>query len=393
MKKFLLITFFVLVSAIGTYAQKIHWLLFVDTKDANVGQLDVNGREYLKTNFVDIVNSALKGVYQPEIYDNFDNNCTSFKCKSTIENLRCAPEDIVVFYYIGHGGRSIQVDPNEHPWPKMWFYQGGDYRPDLMLDLGWVHEQLKAKNPRLLLTIGMCCNKGQGDIPPDIMPTFSQRSYGSVYVSPEQIENIKNAFMNTCGNLIATSAKPGQLSNAPKPEVGFPDSWGVKPMDFYTVAFCMNFRVMVEDQDVDLNNLFKNTEQTVIGWLDNIQTPFSYSQLRKGQCTTPRTDGNCRPMPNTLNVNDLTSLENMMDAVVCNKSDMPNRSRYFDNNCVVRIIGQDGRTQVDRVTINSYMLRTRTSDALLRVVPIGTQVDGNGKIKEFYVREYYKGRR
>lgn len=389
MRKILLMVFCVIVLTAGTFAQKIHWLLFVDTKDANVGQLDVNGREYLRANFVDIVNSALKGVYQPEIYDMYDNNCTAFKCKSTIESLRCSSDDIVIFYYIGHGGRSTLVDPNDHPWPKMWFYQGGDYRPDLMLDLSWVHEQLKAKNPRLLLTIGMCCNKEQGDIPPDIMPTFSQRSYGSVYVSPEQIENIKEAFTKTCGNLIATSSKPGQVSRAPK---RYPDDWGIKPMDFYTVAMCMNFRLMVEEQEVDLNNLFKNTENTVIGWLDNIQTPFSYSQLRQGQCTTPRTNGNCRPMLSSININNITDLENMMEAVVCNKEDMPNRSNYFDNNCVVRIIGQDGRTQVDRVSINTYMLRARTSDALLRIVPVGTMVD-NGKIKELYVKEYYKGRR
>lgn len=153
---------------------------------------------------------------------------------------------------------------------------------------------------------------------------------------------------------------------------------------------------MWENQNFDIENMFKKVGVDVdeyvkkIGKAGEEQTPFFKSNLGKGQCSPNITNNNCRPMPGTIDINNLTDLENMMEAIVCNKTDMPNRSNYFDNNCVVRIIGQDGQTQVDRVSINTYMLRCRTSDAILRVVPIGTIVDGNGKIKEFHVREYLK---
>ena len=182
MKKLVIILLFAL-TAMQVNAQKtIHWLLYVDTKDSDVGYLDVNGREYLRKQFVNPVNAALSGEYQTDIKDNYGDNCSPYKCKSDIQNLRCSPQDIVIFYYIGHGGRSYRTDANQHPWPKMWFSQDD---PDKMIDLGWVHDQLKAKNPRMLLTIGMCCN-GRQNLPSTLTPTFSGPEDDECYeFSPE----------------------------------------------------------------------------------------------------------------------------------------------------------------------------------------------------------------
>ena len=388
MKKQIFI-FMLALLAFQANAQKIHWLLFIDTQDPNVGQLDVNGRDYLKANFVDVVNSALSGVYQADIQDNYGSNCNPKKCQSAVQNLRCDANDIVVFYYIGHGGRSVRENDIEHPWPKMWLGQDDATK---MIDLEWVHDQLKAKKPRLLLTIGMCCNVKQ-NLPTSRTPMFAAQSYGSLYIAPEQLECIKDAFTNTCGNLIATSAKPGQSSGGGT----FNEQLGIKPMDYYTAFLCLNFHEMYEDQDIDLTRLFSITSEELDRETEHEQTPIFKSQLGNGECTQstvtpPPPSARCREIPSSVNVSDMTDLENLMEAIVCNHSDMPNRSSYFDNNCIVRVIGQDGKTQVDRLTINNYILRIRTSSVLLRVVPVATAVEG-GKIKELLVREYYKGRR
>lgn len=100
----------------------------------------------------------------------------------------------------------------------------------------------------------------------------------------------------------------------------------------------------------------------------------------------------CPAIPSTIDIQDLDDIEYLLETIICNKKDMPNRNQFFDANCVIRIIGQDGMTQLDRVSINTYMLRIRTSDELMHVVPISI-VTANEKIKELHVREYYKGRR
>lgn len=364
-------------------AQKIHWLLFIDTDDANVGQLDVNGRNYLRTNFVDVINSSLMGAYQTDIQDNYGSNCNPQKCKSAVQNLSVGSGDIVIFYYIGHGGRSVRENDREHPWPKMWL---GQDDPNKMVDLGWVHDQLKAKNPRLLLTVGMCCNVKQ-NLPTNRTPSFAQ-SYGTYDISPAEKEHIKKVFQNTCGNMLATSASPGQSSGGGE----FNPELAIKPMDFYTALLCLNFRELYENGEFDIEQLFKLTGKDIDRETEHEQTPIYTAQLGQGQCSptpTPPDNNRCRQMPSTVNVNDMTDLENLMEAIVCNKKDMPNRNNFFASDCVVRVLGQDGKTQVDRVSINTYMLRARTSDILLRIVPIATTVEG-GKIKEFFVREYYQ---
>lgn len=46
MKKVIFLLSMLLMSAM-TYAQTIHWLTFIDTKDENVGEIDILGRKVL----------------------------------------------------------------------------------------------------------------------------------------------------------------------------------------------------------------------------------------------------------------------------------------------------------------------------------------------------------
>ena len=47
------------VLTIVANAQTIHWLTFIDTEDANVGKLDVTGRNVLYSRFVNVVNAEI----------------------------------------------------------------------------------------------------------------------------------------------------------------------------------------------------------------------------------------------------------------------------------------------------------------------------------------------
>ena len=58
MKKLVFITCLLFV-ILGTTAQTIHWITFVDTTDRRVGKLDINGHEVLYNNFINDVNAAL----------------------------------------------------------------------------------------------------------------------------------------------------------------------------------------------------------------------------------------------------------------------------------------------------------------------------------------------
>ena len=69
MKKVILFLSMLLMTAM-THAQTIHWLTFIDTKDENVGEIDILGRKVLYGRYINLINAALatKG-YTAKIYD------------------------------------------------------------------------------------------------------------------------------------------------------------------------------------------------------------------------------------------------------------------------------------------------------------------------------------
>ena len=379
---FLFLLLFVLASMqVQTQAQQtIHWLLFIDTEDANVGDLDKNGRDWLKHHFVDNVNAVLVNAglqHDVQLYDG--NRLTPQNCKSAVQNLSCGPNDIVFFYYIGHGGRSIGENDREHPWPKMWL---GQREPNMMVDLGWVHDQLKAKNPRLLLTIGMCCNVKQ-NLPIGRTPTFGV-TYGddSRYYSDEQIAGIKKLFLESRGDILATSASPGQSSvggDLPDP---FPD------MDVYTALFVALFEIEMDNPDLSWSLLFDELAVAVKQATNNGQSPIYRTGVSSASSVDP---GRRTPPPPIDRSNILNSLEVILDDVVVNQEEPDGISSLFTSNATVKVVGEDGSTVVHSQNWDKFLLRISTSSIIMKATPINFKMSGD-KISELTVKEYYKSK-
>ena len=87
MRKFLLMLSLLLVTVVSQ-AQTIHWLTFIDTKDENVGEVDVLGRKVLYGRYINLVNAALasKG-YTAKIYDYYDTRLSPENCLSNLPFL------------------------------------------------------------------------------------------------------------------------------------------------------------------------------------------------------------------------------------------------------------------------------------------------------------------
>lgn len=289
-KLFLILTLFLAVCQVD--AQKIHWI--VDVQDNKC-------KDYFKRNFADIVNSALK---ESGVMSDFQNNATELQCNS---------EDIIVFLNIGNN------------------------------DFEHTHNQLAAKNPKLILSVSAQCDD-------DINISLTDNS-GSMYIAPEQLECIKDAFLNTCGVLISSDCKVSEI--------------------------CQTFFKMLDEQEINFEILFKSNSANYKTHLD--RCGFQ-SQILDN------------PLPiNNIIEYDVPAMEHFFDVIVGSKSDVPNQDDIFSSDCIVFVIGQDGRTLIDRLSIGSYLLRVTMSSVLLKAVPIAVKLE-NGKIKQLYVREYYKKR-
>lgn len=371
-------------------AQTIHWLTFIDTTDPNVGKIDVNGREVLYNRFVNVVNSAVreKG-YKSNIQDIYGTDLTPQKCKDIITNLNVSPNDVVIFYYIGHGTHG---DVSGDVWPLMWMAQDD---PNKLIPLKWVHDQLKAKGAKLTATIGMCCNVYQ-PIRRNSTPSFSV-NYGNTYLTDTEKESIQKMFLENKGDFLLSSASPGQSSGGGDTVLG--------PMDFFTCVLVKIFEEYAYSGELEWKGLFGVVKDVINKETGGQQTPIFVSNLTHVAATptpapvpapvvvTPPSPASTSVSTNQDLMNRVgVALDNLIDGRQSESARIAQASeleKIFTSNAVVKVMGQDGNVVVDKSTADDFIGRLATSRILLKVTPVYVVVSGN-KISELKVKETYK---
>ena len=258
MKKILLLACAMMLCVFAK-TQTIHWLTFIDTTDPNVGKIDIYGRQMLYGYFINEVNAALelKG-YKSDIQDFYGERVTPENCKDAVEMLSITnPNDIVVFYYIGHGVRPATSSDymKNHPYPQMCMAQ---HYEDKFIPLEWVDKQLSSKGARLTVTIGMCCNSIGSNVSIKDEPNFNF-NYGTTNLSSNKIKRIQELFLNTGGHVIATSSSPRQTSGCVQvagPQPCHPILAMQNPQwfrDWYSFAICCFFQTQLDKYNETLN--------------------------------------------------------------------------------------------------------------------------------------------
>lgn len=394
-----------LLTAFQFNAQTIHWLTFVDTTDGNVGKIDVYGREMLYSRFVGLVNTALqeKG-YKTDIHDVYGARLSPETCKREVANLSVGPNDVVVFYYIGHGGRSIN---DKTQWPQMCLGQNYDNK---FIPLEWVHNTIKGKNPRLTVTIGMCCNSYVRGLSAKSAPAFTP-NYGNIYMSQSQIDTLAKLFADYKGDIILSSSTPGQTSGC---------LWlNDKVIDAFTACLVvttedmMNGEVAAEWSSFfgkikDLVGYYTKevhgSEQTV-QFVSNVtaartaQEPAQQRQQDKQQQARQQSQ---KPAPQPKSeqeqdsssdidkaVNYYNELFNLLvntDLGDDNRIELAEKFTQSNSNILnlnVVTIGQDGNTVVGRQSLEDFVGRLATS-RIMRSVAVAGISDRGIEVREVY---------
>lgn len=395
------------VFTIVTNAQTIHWLTFIDTEDANVGKLDITGRNVLYSRFVNVVNAALhEAGYKSDIHDIYDSALTPERCASEVRNLKCGDNDIVVFYYIGHGTHS---PADNNPYPQMLL---GSDDESKFVSLKWVHDELKTKNgARLVVTIGMCCNVIQ-NVSAKQAPTFSV-NYGNVELAEDEKNAIQKMFLEHKGDLLLSSASVGQSSLGGSTPLG--------DMDLFTAVLVTVFEDMSYNGSINWNELFTEVKTIVHENTNGKQTPFWESNLstalrpqvqpipapvQKQVINTPVQKQVNNPgvgSSKAVNINDegafcnyLTSyFDYMLDERNSNSNRMAIKNKVkalFSSDAVVKILPQDDvDLVVDKENISVFLGRISSNmkGLILKVVPVTYEHNGQ-KVIELSVKECYK---
>jgi hypothetical protein len=118
---------------------------------------------------------------------------------SFFRTLSFARDDVVVFYFSGHGYRNQK---KEDPWPYLCLSE-----EHISLDFSQITEILIGKNPRLLLSMADCCN--------NYIELLSD-SLTKEECAPQLVgvvkQNYRRLFLETDGAIVVSSSLPGEFS-------------------------------------------------------------------------------------------------------------------------------------------------------------------------------------
>lgn len=401
MKKYILLIA-TLATMLSINAKTIHWITFIDTTDPDVGKWDVLGREQLYNRYINLINAALdeKG-YNHVLHDYYGARTSPENCKSVVENLSTSPDDLIMFYYIGHGVRAYN---DATRWPQMALAQDYDSK---LVPLSWVHSTLKNKPHRLLVTIGMCCNS-EANISPKSAPTFTA-NYGNTFMSNEASENIARLFLGQKGDILLSSSSPKEPSRAI-----YIDNNREKAMDVFTHILTEIFsKIMDGSITPDWDTFFKyvgdrvNTivnecyhENQIPQWESNLGSAEVPDNSVAQQSSTPVPTSEEIARQQTSSDNESTDeRDKIINWFNTSFNLMLNRqlsdekrvdfaeaflSRLPDTDIQVRTLGQDSEVVVGRQSLEDFVGRLTTS-RVLRGVSVA-------KINErgIFVREIYQ---
>lgn len=227
---------------------RIHLLIVADVLDTSIGnscKMDMERtlqtfdslRKYMGLDAKNFLTKTISG-----------KDLSKKNVQTAINNLKPSPNDIVIFYYSGHGFR---LPENSRRFPNIKLKTFHKSRDDVLnnsLNIEDIFDQIKSKGARLNLVLSDCCND-------DI---FSENAKGSEPAKSRgsNIEwsetNVRALFLNKLPvDILATAAQGGQRASSNDRFGGF--------FSFYFKTAMENYSSKLKN-NVDWNQVFQDAK-------------------------------------------------------------------------------------------------------------------------------------
>ncbi|GEM_PF-2421829 len=194
-----------------TLAATLHAIIITDTSDPSLhADQDRDNLKQLVANIHEATglesNSTSTVIIEVVPHSGYE------KVKNAVTGLPVTAEDVVIFYYAGHGNNTEQSS-----WPAM-AVEGEDTKDDKLVELNWVKETLSNKSPRLLIAIADTCNE-----------FLDEPSRGEGTILGEGVGSYKQAyrklFLGYRGVIMAAGAIPEQQAFSNQGGGRFTQQW------------------------------------------------------------------------------------------------------------------------------------------------------------------------
>jgi hypothetical protein len=362
-KKFILTIIAVIGLSLQGYSQKLHAIIFADTEDPRVGPSVKHDMEKMQNEIGMIANAT--GM-QLETYFNSESNANKEHLLTVLQNLRCEPDDVVFFYYSGHGGRATD---DRSKFPQIRF----DASDAEAYPLYKVDENIAAKHPKFRIVMGDLCNSVS-----DYLSVKSEIGSGKSIIKSDPALVYQNLFRNLKGSVIVASSQAGEIS------VAMPDGGA------FSICFLNELGRMVSgNHQPDWNVLMENTRKATVESAGH--TPVFDVNINNGT-SRPGSTVIVGQQTNNPFINVLTNMaDNGADRTVRIRSVQTVLNEYFDSeHAIVEVFGKDGKIRLTRENAKEFLERVSTSYKLISFVELEVKKTSSGKITYVKLHEIYK---
>jgi hypothetical protein len=239
---------------------KLHVLIMCDTVSSNIK----------KATFVDLENmKRISSLIAEKL--NMKKKITVLKGKAMnpapldhwIKSVSISPNDVVIFYYTGHG---VRQESDLTPWPS--FVIPNHLKSRLTLVPGEkIREQIKTHNPRFALVLFDCCNfdvSAKKILLSPKSPMFR--------CSSASLPGLCSLFKRSHGIVTIAASSPGEFAIA--------ITGGKNKGSLFTSQFVNSLLQKCHKKDVTWNQVLKQTMYKCAELSDKTQTPVGNIEIQ-----------------------------------------------------------------------------------------------------------------
>lgn len=182
----------------------LHLIVVANTKISDIGPSTKVDSDNLSGELSGIAEVLKMNFLHTEISE---ENFTKETLETVLMGLNPQANDIVVFYYSGHGFRYAEEENLIYPQLDLRYNPYQEMGAGTTVNLEEIYAVITEKGGRLNIILGDCCNNEIG-LTRQVGSSF-MASRGNVNADIEKLEKL---FLNSRGNLIAAGASKGEYS-------------------------------------------------------------------------------------------------------------------------------------------------------------------------------------
>lgn len=352
-------------------AQKLHKIIFTATDDRKIGS-SVKVDNDRANDEID----AIAGYIGYEVIDYVynSNKCTKQNLLKVLNGLNCSSQDIVFFYYSGHG-----VHPDgarEDKFPQMCLNTNIE---SLFVPVRQVEEIIRSKGPRLRIIITDCCNNVNSSV---TVKSLIDSGKGATIVKGNVADNYRRLFVNARGKVMATSSKLEQTSGCAYYQDGS-DAGGIYSCFFWDILL----KYCEETNAPTWNTIINTTKSEVSKFTKQEQIPDDALDVT-GDVGSVANSGTIpptptpSPSPSNATTSDLSqALAQLLTYDTDTRLAKINGilQSCFHGDGTVVTVGRNLKTIVEFENAATFLRRIATNKNILKINIIKEETDQNGK--------------